>query len=328
LFSAIDEDSTILYGTNSGLLRFNKNQKSFEKLNLPGRIQNEEFNRESSFKHPDGFYYFGSVNGIYIVDPTKTSHSIDNMHTNVQLMSVKFLDGKTEEFKSVKSSFSTDQKLTFQHNDKMVNFRVTRPNFAKETKTFYSFLLKEFDSEWSPAQLSNEIRFTNLDPGSYTLFAKSGISPETLVGNQKLISFKINQAWYKTTLFRMLLVFLSGCILSFIIWIRYKQLLKYQLLRSNISQDLHDDVGTMLTGIAMQSELIEAVAKGDVKDLAGGISVRSREAMNKMRDTVWAIDSSKDSSLDLKDRLLDYIQDVLPLGGISYAFNSNIKSSD
>lgn len=326
-FSAIDEDSTIMYGTNNGLFRFNKNLGNFEKLNLPGKISNEEFNRESSFKHPDGSYYFGSVNGVYIVDPNMLTTEPKPNGNSIQLMSIQYLNGKTTEFETIVISPDAVQELTFQHNDKMVYFKLTNPNFDRDARTYYRFFLDGFDQEWSPLQSSPEIRFTNLDPGSYTLYAKSGVHPESISESQKIIRFDINQAWYKTTLFGMLVLFFGVCLFAFLFWLRYRQLLQFELLRSSISKNLHDDVGTMLTGIAMQSELIETVATGDVKELAGGISIRSREAMQRMRDTVWAIDSRKDSSMDLKDRLLDYVQDVLPASGISYTFNSNIKSN-
>ncbi len=326
-FSAIDEDSTIMYGTNNGLVRFNKNQGSFEKLNLPGKIANEEFNRESCFKHPDGSYYFGSVNGVYILDADKLTNAPKPYDTSIQLLSVQYLNGNTSEFETKVISIDAVQKLSFQHNDKMVYFKMVKPNFDRDARTYYSFLLDGFDQEWSPIQSSPEIRFTNLDPGLYTLYAKSGVNPETITKGHKIISFTINQAWYKTTLFRMFVFLLSISFCALLFWLRYKQLLKFELLRSSISKNLHDDVGTMLTGIAMQSELIETVATGEVKELAGGISKRSREAMHRMRDTVWAIDSRKDSSMDLKDRLLDYIQDVLPTSDLSYTFDSNIKSN-
>ena len=327
-FSAIHEDSMIMYGTNKGLVSFNKFSKEFKKVDLPGRIFNEEFNRESSFKHPDGSFYFGSVNGIYIINPSKLSSPITKNQTNLQLMSIQFLDGQTEEFSSISQTIHADELLELQHNDRMVNFRVAQPNFDKDLKTYYSFFLDGFDADWSPPQLTNEIRFTNLDPGKYSLYARSGNSPETIGESQHIINMNIDQAWYKTSWFSMLLVILGGSFLALIFWIQNRQMLKYEMLRSDISKDLHDDVGTMLTGIAMQSELIEAIAHGNVKDLAGGISTKSREAMMNMRDTVWAIDSRKDSSLDLKERLVDYIQDVFPSRNISFSFYSNIKSAD
>jgi len=89
-------------------------------------------------------------------------------------------------------------------------------------------------------------------------------------------------------------------------------------LRSKISTNLHDDVGTILTGIAMQSELLEDFANDKAKPVAHLIAERSREAMGRMRDTVWAIDSKKDTVEDLKDRIMDFLYDTLTSKEIMY----------
>lgn len=45
-------------------------------------------------------------------------------------------------------------------------------------------------------------------------------------------------------------------------WFRYRlqQVLKIERMRVQISSDLHDDVGTVLSGLAMQSEVLELTA--------------------------------------------------------------------
>ena len=90
-----------------------------------------------------------------------------------------------------------------------------------------------------------------------------------------------------------------------------KRMEEAELFRTKLSSDLHDDVGTMLSSLAMQSEVMSLTAEAAQVEKFDKLSSLSREAMSRMRDTVWAIDSRKDSTKDLVDRMKDYLTDLL-----------------
>ena len=85
-----------------------------------------------------------------------------------------------------------------------------------------------------------------------------------------------------------------------------KETAEREKIRTKISSDLHDNVGSLLTGVAMQSEILKLQIDEKNRDRFEKISSMSRQAMESMRDTVWAIDSRKDTIGDLNSRILDY----------------------
>ncbi len=107
-----------------------------------------------------------------------------------------------------------------------------------------------------------------------------------------------------------------------------KRLVEVQEFRSQLSSDLHDDVGSILSGIAMQSELVsmdtENIQESELKEIAES----SRSAMEKMRDTVWAIDSRKDKYENLLDRMVDFGTKQLNLKNIKLKVNVNTWEGD
>lgn len=103
---------------------------------------------------------------------------------------------------------------------------------------------------------------------------------------------------------------------------------KSEAFRSKLSTDLHDDVGSILTGLAMQTELLQMSADPSVQDRFDKINQMSRDAMGRMRDTVWAIDSSKDTIDDLEDRIKDFAEDSINPSGKFVQFNIDIKERD
>ncbi|MEO0895671.1 MAG: tetratricopeptide repeat protein [Bacteroidota bacterium] len=87
---------------------------------------------------------------------------------------------------------------------------------------------------------------------------------------------------------------------------KIQRAIQVERLRTKISSDLHDDIGSVLTGLAMQSELLyHTSAEGD-KDKLKKISEMSRSAMSRMRDAVWAMDAEKDNWYSLIDRMREF----------------------
>jgi len=105
-----------------------------------------------------------------------------------------------------------------------------------------------------------------------------------------------------------------------------RQMEAAERFRSKLSSDLHDDVGTMLSSLAMQSEVMGLTASPDQVEKFEKLSSLSREAMARMRDTVWAIDSRKDNATDLVDRMKDYLSDLYNGGRMKVKFDQQIES--
>jgi signal transduction histidine kinase/tetratricopeptide (TPR) repeat protein len=94
---------------------------------------------------------------------------------------------------------------------------------------------------------------------------------------------------------------------------RENQLKENQNFRTRLSRNLHDDVSSMLNSLAMQTELAAMQVSPDKKSTFDDIVIKSRQAVQNMRDTVWAIDSSKDKYENLLDRIVDYAEENLSL---------------
>lgn len=91
-------------------------------------------------------------------------------------------------------------------------------------------------------------------------------------------------------------------------------------IKTRISSDLHDDVGTILAGIAMQSELLSLSLSDQQKAEMQEMSEMSRDAMERMRDIVWSMDSKKDKYENLLDKMRDYAKNKLGRSSFSYKF--------
>jgi signal transduction histidine kinase len=84
-------------------------------------------------------------------------------------------------------------------------------------------------------------------------------------------------------------------------------------------------VGTLLSSVAMQSEILAIDAPEEKVERFDKLSKMSREAMGRMRDTVWAIDSRKDNMISLVDRMEDHLADSFEPSDLNYNFEKVIS---
>lgn len=90
-------------------------------------------------------------------------------------------------------------------------------------------------------------------------------------------------------------------------------------LRTKLSADLHDEVGSVLSGLAMQAEILEYTVAEDQRERVRKLAEMSRHAMAQMRDTVWALDARKDNWGGLVDRLHDHAAELLEPKQIAFS---------
>jgi signal transduction histidine kinase len=105
---------------------------------------------------------------------------------------------------------------------------------------------------------------------------------------------------------------------------RRREVRRQQALRTRIAADLHDEVGSMLTQISMQSTLLREgqYSPAQQQQYLDQMAEASRRAARQMSDAVWSIDARYDSAASLLDRLRDHAHEVLPAAGIELDFEA------
>ncbi|MCH6233630.1 tetratricopeptide repeat protein [Cognataquiflexum rubidum] len=122
-------------------------------------------------------------------------------------------------------------------------------------------------------------------------------------------------------------VFLLAIILAYLIFNRYQlsQKLKEQELRNQISSDLHDDLGSTLSSIDINSRI--ALLKIDDGNLVASqlqkIQENSKTILDSLSHIVWSINPSNDSVQKVISKMKDFASEVFESQGILYRFKSD-----
>ncbi len=293
-------ENQIIAATYNGLSRINLKTKGIQNYFEKDGLSNNEFNYTSAYKVQNGDFYFGGLNGI-------TKFSIGNLSQKKALPALNFT--QLEFFNKQKDTLI---KLTKLENKPVVlspyeiNLKVdwSVPDYFDANNYTYYAMMEGFENKWFFQGNANSIRYNQLPAGEYVL----RINGVNINGNQSKagleIPIRVEQIFYKTWWFILILILFIGVIIYSIFQYRLQQALAIERLRSEISSELHDDVGSMLTGLAMQTEMLEMQAKSQSeKKKLKRLTQLSRNTIAHMRDFVWSIDSRKDNVQDLIERM-------------------------
>jgi len=140
----------------------------------------------------------------------------------------------------------------------------------------------------------------------------TGIANEKTIFNLELAEARGKQALANTRLYILLLLLLV-LIIVFIAYRYYSlQRLRVANLRSKISQDLHDEVGATLSGIAMYSYITKEQVRNRQDELVNTsldiIKDNAGEMVAKLNDIVWAVNPVLDNAITLVERLKEFAQ--------------------
>jgi signal transduction histidine kinase len=111
------------------------------------------------------------------------------------------------------------------------------------------------------------------------------------------------------------------------VWVhraRVARLLEIERVRTRIATDLHDDIGSSLSQIAILSEVAhQRAAGGKAREPVERIGELSRELLDSIGDIVWAIQPHKDHLSDLKQRMRRFAADVLSTRNVEVHWSIN-----
>ncbi len=306
-----------------GIVKYDVKNKTSSIYYTPN-VGDNTFDYTSPVANLNGKLFFSGFKGLTMVEPDKIPTNQGKTNTIIESMKIPIQKNKNIN----KTLFVFDKneiELDYFQNKFSIKYVGLRFHDVDEIK--YAYKLEGYDTDWISADTKQEAIYTNLSPKTYTFQVKSLDNP-TNIAQLKIIIYP--PFWLTWWAFLLYLLFISGLIYLFIQYRVKAKLEKFkelEALRINISSNLHDDVGTILSGLAMQSQMLAITTHKDQKASLLELSDMSHEAMERMRDTVWAIDSRKDKYENLIDRMRAFAEKNLHLKNIKHTFSIEVEDA-
>jgi signal transduction histidine kinase/ligand-binding sensor domain-containing protein len=179
----------------------------------------------------------------------------------------------------------------------------TAPLFATEGARFqYRLRGGDDDDAWSPPQTERAVNFARLPPGSFHFEVRALDADGRPSPRSAALAFRVRAPFWRhpSTLAAAALV-LAAAAFGAHRW-RLARALALERLRRQIATDLHDDVGSGLTEIALVSEVARRDG-GSAPEKMEAVAGLARALRASMSDIVWAVDPRRDRLTDLVDRM-------------------------
>lgn len=230
------------------------------------------------------------------------------------------ITGVTVNGASVDTSNGLD--LPYDRNNITVSFTGIR--FDPEVRLSYRYRLLPSDTGWREIGTQRSVSFAALAPGRYTVevLAASGSAETAIVPAS--VSFVLRPPWWRTWWFAAAVTALIALIVVLVVRIRLRRWQEVERLRQRIAADLHDEVGSTLSGISLLSGVAEAEVRSDPEAAAErvrGIGASARAMMESMSDIVWTIDPANDPLERFLLRFREYAAELFEAKQIRYEFH-------
>lgn len=300
-----DDLGNLWLSCNQGIIRYNPVQKKHRRYTLYDGLQDNEFNRNAFLRRSDGELWLGGNNGVNVFLPNQ----LKDIPHRPQIQLTRLLIN--DEVYKTPVQVEQLQSLVLPFAQNTISLDFVALEYSDSRNNLCSYKLENYDEDWVASNNHGFARYANLPPGTYTFKVKAANSDGVWNNTPKTLYIHILTPWWRTWWFYLLCIATITALAYGIFTYRLQQALKIERIRVRISSDLHDDVGTLLSGLAMQSEILELTAPEKTKPKLQRISELSRSAMSRMRDTVWAIDARKDKLENLIDRMREHAEETL-----------------
>ena len=310
-------DGNLWMSTNHGISKFNLFTKEFSNYGLEEGTQALEFNSHSFFQSYSGILYFGGVNGFNYFNPEKIKGF--DFRPPLQLLNI-LVNGTSI---SLGRFLNQSKPVIFPANENNISIEFAAIDFNRNDNINYLYKLHDNDA-WTSIGNRRTLNFVNLSPDKYTVEVEAQYSYNKVSPHLLKLSFTILPPFYETHWFIIIACVVFILVVYSMYRYRVNEIKKLYAMRTNISQDLHDEIGSTLGSISIYSEVAKklSVANEKADEAISKIGSVSRELIDKMSDIVWSINPNNESFEQLQNRMQAFAAIMLTPREIEFTFHS------
>jgi ligand-binding sensor domain-containing protein/two-component sensor histidine kinase len=319
-----DNGGNLWIATNHGLAKYDVNEKRFYNYGMEDGLISDQFITNAVHRDSLGVLYFGTNNGLVSFKPENirpNSYVPPVAITNIRIFNTPIWSMNDT---NLVNTYKRENHLVLSYDQNFFSFEFAGLNYINSAANQYAYKLEGIDKEWVYPGTQRFAGYTDIPPGRYIFNVKASNNDNIWNDIPATITITIIPPWWKTWWFYAL-CFIAACALAYSIYrIRLQQVLKLYKLRSNIAKDLHDDVGSALSSIALLSSIArdrKTNASLKPEEIISRIGDTSKQMIDLMDDIVWSVNPANDRFENMLIRMREYAVEMLEARNISFDFN-------
>lgn len=214
----VDKSGTLWMSTNKGISKFNPVTRFIQNYSEVDGLMSNEFNQGAYLEAKNGYFYFGGINGFNYFNPK----NLYNVSKNVDVRILKFkLDGDwilPGETDLLTKSISNTSEINLGYKQRSFTIKIMPTDLTNPQMIEYKYVLEGSDEGEIYIGNFNQIHFTLLQPGDYTLKVYARIGNDTWSANPASLKIHVAAPFWQSVWFWVGFALLIGLIV--LIYIR------------------------------------------------------------------------------------------------------------
>ena len=258
----------------------------------------------AGLKTKSGKLCFSTSEGVVVVDPNEPER--DARRPNVLVEEV-LVDGQVEPIQPGTNGNRSANAVTIPPGRRDIEFHYTGLSFMAPSKVQFRYQLKDYDRERNEAGTRRVAYYPRIPPGSYVFEVTAcnannfwAETPTTLAVTVQPYFWETN--WFPVVTGLLVLGGIAGTA-QLVARRRYKRRLAQletrhaiERERLRISQDMHDDIGSILTRVSILSDVGQSQTDpAKVAPQFERIGTQVRAAVVALDEIVWATNPGDDN---------------------------------
>lgn len=309
-----DNKENFWISTMKGLARYNPSKNLYRVYDEKDGIVHNQFNWHAYHKNKSGKMYFGGIDGFVSFYPD--SIKMETNASPVVLTSFKVFDKEA----ALPRSLPKTNEIVFEYYQNFFSIEFVALDLQPLEKHQFAYKLEGIDPDWVQAGIRNTAFYTDIRHGEYRFTVKA-CNADGIWGAPVPLKIIIIPAWWNTIWFRLFIFSALAAIAVALYKYRMNQLLQIERIRLNIAGDLHDEVGSNLSSISVDSQSLmksTTLSKTEL-ELSTNIGKTVKETIESFRDIIWFINPKNDFGDDLIFKMRETAAKLL--SNIDWSFN-------
>jgi len=306
--SVLEDSSGFLWlSTDRGIARFDPVTKRFTVFDERDGLDLVSYNRGAGCRLRDGIMAFGGDHGLIFLRP-------DRLRMKTQIAPVYITSFKKYDKEAhLGIGLSFLRTVTLLPHETFFSFEFTSLDTRAPQKNQYAYKLDGFDKEWIQSGTRRYAAYTNLDPGEYIFRVQGSNSDGVCIEEGVSVVVIVDPPFWHTWWFRCGAAALFLAAIYGFYRFRLARVLDLERLRLRIADDLHDDIGSELSSIALESDILAKRVPAEASDRVRlqAVGHLIRQAAGNLRDVVWIVSPDQDKLDDLVTRIRDVANKML-----------------
>jgi ligand-binding sensor domain-containing protein/signal transduction histidine kinase len=279
-------------------------------------LRSRECNYGRGVRTRDGRLWFPTIRGVAVVDPRSIAPNpvVPPVHVERVVADGRALDRPA------------DGPAFVRPGHGRVEFHFTALSLLAPHKVRFAYRLEGFDDGWSAPSTERTATYTNLPPGRYAFRVRASNNDGLWNAEGDTFALVLRPHYYQTWWFYGLCAAAVAGAAWRVHLSRVQRLVEMERVRTRIAADLHDDIGSGLSQIAVLSEVVRQQARasgGPDSSALARISGTAGELVDSMSDIVWAVNPARDRMQDLTQRMRGFASEVAEARGLDLRFRAD-----